>query len=243
MILLAAATPWESRPIAKALGLKRDPRTPYIFFGRHADAEIFLLETGIGARSVESTLARFRTERPRTRLCAIISTGFAGGLQPDIRSGDIITDFRGAPHFLLERARDSADAVDATLHMGKILSTDKVLALPEEKRILGQKNRAAAVDMESGALRIWAANNGAHFLGARAVFDEMDQRLPSDPPASASFADGLRYALKHWREARLLFSLAIQQKRAIRALSLFLKNFLDASIGELHEDKSSQSLH
>lgn len=115
----------------------------------------------------------------------VISAGFAGGLDPNLQRGDLLIVQQ-----VVEAAGQQIDVdigVDRAalgsvtgVHAGRLLTVDRVVRLPEEKRELAQRFQAAAVDMESFAVAEVCRRHEVHFLGVRAVTDTLDDSLPSD---------------------------------------------------------------
>jgi len=217
MILLTAATPWESRPLARRLGLA--PETEGLFRA----GERVLLETGMGAGASRAALERLELGSPLT---LVISTGFAGGLQPRIAPGDLLIDPRELPPGLESAARRIAASAGIPLHVGRIVSVDSPLTEPEGKRSLGAATQGAGVDMESEAVRGWAVERRAPFASVRAVFDAMDDRLPGAVPDSPGAADTVRFLMGSWKDIPHLLRLGRIRSRGLRNLSRFLGEFM-----------------
>lgn len=216
MIVVTAATRWESEPLARLWGLS--PSTPGLLRGEAAGRKVALVETGIGAEKTREALRRLGVEK----VSVVLSAGLAGALQPGMRRGDIVLDLRGGPIERAEAARAIASRLGLALHMGAVASSERVLAAPAAKRALGLERRAAAVDMESAAVREWAASRGAEFLAVRVVLDELGDRLPEGVPEGDGPAELARYALARWKDIPLLLSLGLRQKRAMSSLARFL---------------------
>ncbi|OIO10552.1 MAG: hypothetical protein AUJ52_04015 [Elusimicrobia bacterium CG1_02_63_36] len=200
MILLTAATPWERRPLEKT-GLE-------------------VLETGIGPAKAREALDAWRG-----RASVVVSSGFAGALQPGIFCGDILFDPLESPVALAQGARETAEELGIPLHMGRIQSVDRVLESPDDKRRLAAQVRAAAVDMETAAVRDWARSRGVTPLGVRVILDGLDDRLPRGLPKGDSLAAGVRYAFSRPAEIPFLIGLGLRQRRAIAVLVRFLEAY------------------
>lgn len=226
-ILLTAATPWESRPLTRALGLGPDPAGRGLFRGECGGRALMLIQTGMGPQKTRAALA---TLDGAERVGTVISTGFAGGLDPALGPGDIILDAGDAPEALVADAARVADEAGLTLHVGTVVSEDRVVADPAAKRALGERTRAAAVDMESAEVRAWARSRSADFLVLRSVLDAAHDRLPSAVPAGEGAAALLGFALGNWRELPLLLLLADRKRRAVRALEVYLGRFLEEMV-------------
>jgi adenosylhomocysteine nucleosidase len=115
----------------------------------------------------------------------VISAGFAGGLSPELNRHDLVM-----PDGLVNAAGDrlAVDVkVDAAslaqkpqLHVGRLLSVDRVVRLPEEKRALGEKYQALAADMETFAVAEACRRHHVRFLAVRIVTDAADDELPPE---------------------------------------------------------------
>ncbi|MEE8425025.1 MAG: hypothetical protein V3S11_04315 [Elusimicrobiota bacterium] len=224
MIYLTAATPWESRPLARILGLS--PEGDGLYRGHVDEREVLLIETGMGPLRTKSTLAALGSRNGHGESDTVLSTGFAGALQPGIHAGEIVADMRGTPVEFVQAARAVAEEQNVPLHLGALISVERVVAEPEEKRRLGLKERAVAVDMESSAVRAWARARRANFAVVRSVLDGVDQRLPSRTPKSTALPDIANYLWSHGRELPLLLRLAWLQRKVIRTLGRFLDGFI-----------------
>jgi adenosylhomocysteine nucleosidase len=142
---------------------------------------LLVVEAGVGADA-----ARLATEklvaghRPRW----VISTGFAGGLHESVSQGDVL---------LANQIVDAADRrfdidfkVDPQafgkqrVHVGRLLTADRIVREPAEKQDLGARHGALAVDMESIAVAEVCRNKRVRFLAVRVISDAVDQRLPKD---------------------------------------------------------------
>jgi nucleoside phosphorylase len=202
-LLLCAATKWELAPLA---GLR--------------SADVALLKTGIGPDSARAALAAVTDAR------MIVSTGFAGALQSGMASGDLVLDIQGLDAELPPLAREIALRQKTPIHFGRIIHSDEVLCRPEQKLALGKAERAAAVDMESQALRQAAERLGVPFLAARVILDSVNDRLPSSVPSGEKLGDLVSYVIANWKELPVMMRAASLQRRAGARLAAFLSELL-----------------
>jgi adenosylhomocysteine nucleosidase len=162
---------------------------------------VLVLETGVGARAAEAAVD-WLLKRPKLgdvpyRPKVVLSAGFAGALRPDGRVGDVLL---------------ATDVVDADgecwpatwpeelppgdwrppLHRGRVLTAPRLVTTPEEKRALGERHQATAVDMESAVLARACRRQGVPFGCVRAVSDAADTALS---PRLAALAAGGRVSL------------------------------------------------
>jgi len=203
LILVAAATRWESKPLRSAL----------------EGPGVRLFETGVGPERAAAAFRSLNGERP----AAVLTAGFAGALQPDLRRGDLVLDLRDAPPGWASSAERAAAACGARLRLGAVLSSERVVAGPEDKLRLGaSEGRPLAVDMESETARAWARARGVPFAAARVILDDAEDRMLEDAPEGSLAA----YALRHWRSLPLLLGLSLRQGPAMRRLGRFLRSWL-----------------
>jgi adenosylhomocysteine nucleosidase len=130
------------------------------------------------ARAAEALLAG---HRPRW----VVSAGFAGGLDENLRRGDIllvdqVIDEQNnvIPIDLSEVQKTVAEL--GNLRVGRLLTCDRVVRSPGEKRALGRQYGALAVDMETYATAALCRDRGARLLALRAISDALDDELPPD---------------------------------------------------------------
>lgn len=150
--------------------------------GRLKGRNVVLIEAGVGplaaARGTQALLAGHRP-------AWVISAGFSGALDPKLKQGDIImadSIADGEGHRLSIDFKISPEAAAATpgLHVGRLLTVDRIVRLPEEKRALGEQHEALAVDMESWAVGEVCRQAKTRFMAVRIVSDAVDHELPAD---------------------------------------------------------------
>jgi adenosylhomocysteine nucleosidase len=116
----------------------------------------------------------------RQGVTALISFGVAGGLDPALRPGTIVV-----PHEIL---MDDGERLQTCQVLGRRLGgtaspiimfgADSIVGSAAEKTELFATTRAAAVDMESGAVARVAARHGIPFAVLRAICDPAERDLP-----------------------------------------------------------------
>ncbi|HNY41591.1 MAG TPA: hypothetical protein PKJ41_14415 [Bryobacteraceae bacterium] len=111
---------------------------------------------------------------------ALLSTGFCGGLDPELRVGDVFIAERvaGADGKLWETAWFEDQGVNA--RMGTLLSCDRVVITSGEKQSLYRETGARAVEMEAAAVARMAGEKGVPFYCIRVVSDAACETLPLD---------------------------------------------------------------
>lgn len=100
----------------------------------------------------------------------VIMAGLAGGLDPSLRTGDVVLDDPGG----LVTALSSRPG----LIRGRIWTADRVVASAEEKRSVFRETGCSCVDMEQGIVKRWADSRGVPLVGLRAICDTAADCLP-----------------------------------------------------------------
>jgi hypothetical protein len=120
------------------------------------------------------------------RATHLIVAGVAGGLRPTAPIGlaRIVSEVRAAD------GRVAASFALATAW--RVVGVDRVVATPEEKRILAERTGADIVDMESHAFVEVAADRGWRLTIVRGVSDGVDDALPEGLERLVTPMGGLR---------------------------------------------------
>jgi adenosylhomocysteine nucleosidase len=129
-----------------------------------------VLLTGVGQRNAERAI-REAVDAGKPEL--VISSGFAGGLHPDLCLGDILFDVDRAAH--LESALQIAGAKPARFHCSERIATSAA-----EKRALQASTGADAVEMESLIIHQVCAERNVPCATVRIVLDTASENLPLD---------------------------------------------------------------
>jgi adenosylhomocysteine nucleosidase len=143
---------------------------------------LVIVEAGVGCENAaRATQALILGHQPRW----VISAGFAGGLVDNLAQGDILMadQIVGTDERRLDidfKFAEDAFAATRRLHVGRLLTTDHVIAEPKEKRELGRRYGAMAVDMESLSVAEACRKEKIRFLSIRVISDTVDRALPAD---------------------------------------------------------------
>ena len=146
------------------------------------EAQVAVVEAGVGqagvARAVPAVLA---AHKPRL----LISAGFAGGLVDELKRGDIfLADsvvYDDQPEQMLDDQHALIDLPTKTaVHRGRLVSVDKIVRLPDDKRELGQRLDAHAVDMETYPIAAACEKRATPMLSVRIIFDEAADEISAD---------------------------------------------------------------
>lgn len=148
--------------------------------GTLAGKRVVVAEVGVGpeaaARGTADCLA---IHQPKW----VVTAGFAGGLSAGLKKGHIVmahevVDLTGrvlSPDHKVDRTTASSG-----LHVGRLLTVDRILREPQEKLALGQQHGAVACDMESFAVAEVCRQAGVPWLSVRIISDTVDDLLPPE---------------------------------------------------------------
>jgi len=142
--------------------------------GRLAGHEVLLAANGIGwtraSAAVDAAVAKFAPD-------AIVSTGFAGALAPELQIADIVVGT--AVDSAMGAFRAVKPDCRRSHHTGVVCSIDHVAQSAAEKRQL-HATGAAAVEMEAAGVAQRAASYGVPFYCVRAVTDLANEDMSND---------------------------------------------------------------
>jgi adenosylhomocysteine nucleosidase len=139
------------------------------FFRRNsAEKGVRILHTGMGRDAAAEAL---RMELVDDRPTAVVSSGFAGGLDPNLCVGDVIADDGLSSEELLHQ-------LPAGIRRGRIVTAATTVDSPEAKAKLHRETGAQAVDMETQAVAAECARAGLPLLVIRAISDAARDSIP-----------------------------------------------------------------
>lgn len=159
-------------------------RTPYftVHVGQLQQRLVAVFESGVGrAAAARATEALLDVHRPAW----VISAGFCGGLDARLRRGDILLAdallHASGEKLAIDLKVDPAELAGRKgLHVGTLLTVDRIVRSPAQKQELGRQYQALAVDMESFAAAEICRQRRARLLSVRIVSDTVEDELPVD---------------------------------------------------------------
>lgn len=213
-----------------------------------AGSEVGVLLTGIGS-SVAKRKVAGRLHGDSDSVVCCISSGFAGGLRPEYRIGDVLAAHSVSGGFPMENEQgkmlaSSGALVSLASECGAVpvetfYTARQIVSRAEEKKWLGE--RADAVEMESFEVLREARREGIPAVAVRAVSDIASQDLPLDmgsvitDDGQVSMPRVLAQVAKRPQLTSELVRLAQDSHRAATALC----NFLDCYVSKLAESLHS----
>jgi adenosylhomocysteine nucleosidase len=130
---------------------------------------ISILITGIGRRNAEKSVREFlATNSPEL----VLTCGFAGGLNPDLKLGEVV--------FELTDSELRAQLFAAGAKPAKFFCADRIATTVTEKKKLRHETGADAVEMESLAIHDVCRDHGLPCATVRVISDTADKDLPLD---------------------------------------------------------------
>lgn len=129
------------------------------------DFQVWVLHA-TGRRAAAAFLARLESSPLAPTL--VVSAGLAGGLNPNLRVGDLLRHHDSDP--LPPFATD--------VPHGTVFTAESLVASADDKRMLRLQTGADACDMESAFLFALCRDRGLPCIGLRAISDPAGQSLP-----------------------------------------------------------------
>jgi adenosylhomocysteine nucleosidase len=215
-------------------GNRVDPRPVLIVTGLVQEARIAagpgmaVICSSSDPRQLRSLLATLDPASFR----GVISFGVAGGLDPTLKSGDIVVAtevLAGDARWLAELPLNEEQIASVALKRrrvvrGGLAGVEKVIAARAGKAALWSATGAAAVDMESHIAAAYATEVGLPFAALRVISDPASRALPAiamsaiKPNGDIDLRKVLRGVARNPLSLRALVSTGIDFNRALRSL-------------------------
>lgn len=162
-----------------------------VFVRTVGDREYWLAQTGVGFEKASRSAAQLLDDQS---FSLMVSTGFACALiAADIGSlligrevvhrgnhGDEPSEVLDVPGDERDLAVTFIETLVPSEHIGRFVSTDRVIGSAREKRRFALSTQAIGLDMESSALAAQAQRAQVPFVIIRSVSDLLDEDLPLD---------------------------------------------------------------
>ena len=132
---------------------------------------VAIIVTGVGRKNAEKSLREFlATQAPEL----VLTCGFAGGLNPDLKLGDVVFEVQ-SPESKVQSQLIAAGAKPA-----KFSCADRIATTVAEKKKLRDETGADAVEMESWAIYTVCRERGIPYATVRVISDTASEDLPLD---------------------------------------------------------------
>ena len=170
MIGITFALPSESSDLRRRLlAIRKDHD---LLFGKIDDRDVAIVHTGVGEKHCQARLEfLLHTARPRL----VISSGFAGAVTNELRSGDLILAQNFSDQQLLARA----SGIVGESRTVKLFTVSTIVDSIEERNRIALQSGAAAIEMETGAIANVCNAHGVPLLSLRAISDSPAEPFPA----------------------------------------------------------------
>jgi len=173
--------------------------------------DVAIIVTGIGRKNAEKSLREFlATHSPEL----VLTCGFAGGLNPDLKPGDVVYETANAP-LAPSLSPPGGERVSARTGEGlfsklsaagakpaKFFCADRIATAVAEKKKMRAETGADAVEMESEAIHAVCRERGIPCATVRVISDTAGEDLPLDFNALAKPDMNLDYGKLAWAIAK-----------------------------------------
>lgn len=187
---------------------------------------IFTIIVGIGRQNAEQSVRNFLTSGSPELM---VTCGFAGGLNPALKLGDVIFE---SGKLKTESVNLEKKLLAAGAKPVKFFCADHIATTVAEKQSLRAQTGADAVEMESAAIHAVCAERGIPCVTVRVVSDPADEALPLDFNTLAKPDRSLDFGKLAWAIAKSpgkipqLLALGKKTKFAAEQLADVLANII-----------------
>lgn len=150
--------------------------------GKLDGKRLVVCETGVGCEAAAgATDDLIKVYQPRW----IVSAGFAGALSPELRRGHVVmasslVDEQRQPLQVGFQMDPAVIQATPSLHVGRLLTIDRLVRHRQEKEQLAIDYDAIACDMETTAVAQACRRQQVRFLSVRIISDQLDDKLPAE---------------------------------------------------------------
>jgi adenosylhomocysteine nucleosidase len=179
---------------------------------------VFTLIVGIGRQNAEKSVRSFlHAATPQL----VLTCGFAGGLNPDLKLGEVVFEAAEPSTFNLQL---STRLLAAGARSAKFFCADRIATTVAEKKALRAETGADVVEMESAAIQAVCAERGIPCATVRVISDPADEDLPLDFNVLAKPDKSLDFGKLAWAIAKspgkISALMSLQKKTSFAAQQL-----------------------
>mgnify|MGYP001438784826 FL=1 len=251
MIAVLCAIRQEISPLVACMNVSKKFSIDEIPFyqGDLNGQSLMLVQGGIGRdNAIRATSCLLES----TSVDLLISAGIAGGIRQGLNVGDLVVaehvGYTRQVDFAVEKlqlesdfvckeeiiqlARQCSSVIESKLHLGNLLTVDKVISKASTKRRIGEQNSFLAVEMESAAVAEVACERGVEFAAIRSISDDIDDDLHLDYDNMISDEGKVKVGnialsvLKNPQKLALLSRLNKQTRSAAKSLAYFMTKLI-----------------
>jgi len=231
----AEFAPWRRRHSfqRQELSVPLSYRADAVYTGKVNQAVVDVFLTGMGWSGVRAGLYHLLSKKPH--LC--ISSGLAGGLKADLKSGQIVAARKiaclngGGTVRARERLLTIAEEVGATI-VDTFITSTQIVSQAQFKKDLGQFGDV--VEMESYHILSMATGPQVASIAIRAISDTVDEDLPLDfgkvlePDGRLNMRKLALQVGRYPHRIPALLKFGRRSERATEELADFLDRYLEA---------------
>ena len=179
---------------------------------------VSILIVGIGRANAERSIRGFlAVNAPKL----VLTCGFAGGLNPDLKIGDVVFDMPVKNQMEPPYAVSYKDLLDAGAKPAKFFCADRIAITVAEKEKVRAQTGAEVVEMESAAIHAVCAECEIPCVTVRVISDTAHEDLPLDFNALSKPDKSLDFGKLAWAIAKspgkISALMALQKKTSFAA--------------------------
>jgi len=175
MIAVTFALPAESSEFLRCLrNQSRTDRSGIrTIRGTIDDRAVEVLHTGVGEKVCRQRVAKFLQDQ---QFDLLISAGFAGALNDQLKVGDLLVAKNLST---VDLSSTCASLSSMPIHTGDLLTVPALIDSSEERNRIALTSGAAAVDMETEFIARTCAEHSIPLLSLRVISDALDEPFPA----------------------------------------------------------------
>jgi nucleoside phosphorylase len=200
------------KSILVCFALKEEAAPFHAVAARHPG--VITLIVGIGRVNAENSVRKFLAGFTPD---LVLTCGFAGGLNPDLKIGDVVIEIRNSKF-------EFRNLLAAGARLAKFYCADRIATTVAEKAALREQTGADAVEMESAAIHAVCAEKNIPCVTLRVISDTAHEDLPLDFNALAKPDRSVDFGKLAWAIAKspgkIPQLMALQKKTRLAAQEL-----------------------
>ncbi|HSY19171.1 MAG TPA: hypothetical protein VK815_12590 [Candidatus Acidoferrales bacterium] len=162
-------------------------------------SDVFILIVGIGRANAERSIREFLTANSPD---LVLTCGFAGGLNPDLKIGDVAFDIPIEKQSEPPYVGYCEKLMAAGAKPAKFFCADRIATTVAEKQKVRAATGADVVEMESAAIQAVCAGRNIPCVTVRVISDTAHEDLPLDFNALAKPDKSIDFGKLAWAIAR-----------------------------------------